>query len=142
MAFSTQGQGQDSITIPPPQHPLMAPPPLPPVQHQALPQSQPELHVPAITPPLKSAPAPMALLAQSSSLPPVSLQPSTGMLPIIPPTQPNPTSAGSSQVPQVPLTNFQGSHLSSIATQSADVIASQLSVPLQKTPPCTHPRFV
>ena len=74
----------------------------------------------------------MALLAQSSSLPPVSLQPATGMLPIIPPTQPNPTSAGSSQAPQVLSSNFQGSHLSSIATQSPDVIASQPSVPLQK----------
>ena len=139
MAFSTQGQGQDSITIPPPQHPLMALPFLPQVQHQALPQSQPELHVPAITLPLQSAAAPMVPRAQSSSLPPVSLQPSTGMLPIIPPTQPNPVSAGSSQVPQVHPTNFQGSHLSSIATQSPDVIASQPSVPLQKRlPALTH----
>ena len=117
----------------------MAPPSLPQVQHQTLPQSQPELHVPAITLPLQSAPAPMAPLAQSSSLPPVSLQPSTGMLPIIPPTQPNPASAGSSQAPQVPPTNFQGSHLSSIATQSPAVIASQPSVPLQKhLPVLTH----
>ena len=118
MAFSTQGQGQDSIAIPPPQHPfIVVPPPLPPVQNQTLPQSQPELHVPAITLPLQSAPAPMAPLVQLSSLPSVSPQPLTGtcMLPIIPPTQPtcNPTSVGSFQVPQVPQTNFQGSHVSS-----------------------------
>ena len=51
IAFSTQEQGQDSITILP-QYPSMAPPPLPPVQHLALPQSQPEVHVFAITLPL------------------------------------------------------------------------------------------
>ena len=137
MAFSTQGQGKDSITRPPSQHPLMAPPPLPPVQHQTLPQSQPEL--PVITPPLQSAPALMAPLSQSSLLPTVLPQPLTGMLPIIPPTQPNPTSVGSFQVPRVPPTSFQGSHLFLIVTQSPDVIASQPSVPLQKhLPALTH----
>ena len=71
MAFSTQGQGQDSMTIPPPQHPLMAPPPLPPVQRQILPQSQPELHLPYLCNPLQ---------LPWLHLPSVSLQPSTGML--------------------------------------------------------------
>ena len=137
MAFSTKGQGQDTATVSPPQHSLMAPPPLPPVQHQTFPQNQPELTV--ITLPLQSAAAPMAPLAQLSSLPSVLPQPSTGSLPIIPPTQPNPTFVGSVQVPQVPSTSFQGSHLSSIVTQSPDVIVRQPSVPLQKRLPLlTH----